>query len=769
MKEASFYIDGMSCSACSSGIERSLSRKPYCKDIQVNLISQKAHITYDENLTSLEEVFAFIAKLGYTPSMLPPKAQESNVESSNIFARFNALDAKILPPKRRLIFAIIFTLITLVFAFNAMFGFFKPHALISLQADSVIMLFSTLVVMHMGRNFYFKGFKALIARNPTMDSLIAIGTSAAFLYSLKGMVDIFASHAHTHLYFESVSVILCFVMIGKYIENVSKEDAKQSANFLLEINQKKVLKRTQNGEWSEVLAQEVQKDDVIKILPGDMVLVDGVVIEGYSSVDESSINGESIPVLKKAGDSLSSGSINLEGVLLLQATQVGSQTMLSQIFTLIANATESKAPIGILADKIAGIFVPVVITIALVAGVFWWIMRDFGFGLDIFIATLVISCPCALGLATPMAFLHAKAKAAKMGVFFKTASCLESLSKTTHIVFDKTGTLSDGLEVFETRSKIGEQEFLSIVRSLESNSAHIIAQALSTYAAMHKAELKSVQNFESVAGFGIRGEIEGKTYVLGNLECIKLHNPHISNSFCAHTSESMDLDSVDCVDSLTPSVDVESRDSVDSKLAVYLADSEEIIGVLYLRDLLRPEIIPTLGALRAQNLHLTMLSGDTKESARVSAEILGIDEVIAQAKPKDKLDFITRTKAEDPKAQILMVGDGVNDAAALKSADVSMAYASGNDVAQNCADIIIYNHNAKAILNAYNLSKATIVNIKGNLFWAFGYNIVFIPIACGALGGFGIFLDPMFCALAMSFSSISVVLNSSRLRRFKIL
>lgn len=742
MKEASFYIDGMSCSACSSGIERSLSRKPYCKDIQVNLISQKAHITYDENLTSLEEVFAFIAKLGYTPSMLPPKAQESNVESSNIFAHFNALDAKILPPKRRLIFAIIFTLITLVFAFNAMFGFFKPHALISLQADSVIMLFSTLVVMHMGRNFYFKGFKALIARNPTMDSLIALGTSAAFLYSLKGMVDIFASHAHTHLYFESVSVILCFVMIGKYIENVSKEDAKQSANFLLEINQKKVLKRTQNGEWSEVLAQEVQKDDVIKILPGDMVLVDGVVIEGYSSVDESSINGESIPVLKKAGDSLSSGSINLEGVLLLQATQVGSQTMLSQIFTLIANATESKAPIGILADKIAGIFVPVVITIALVAGVFWWIMRDFGFGLDVFIATLVISCPCALGLATPMAFLHAKAKAAKMGVFFKTASCLESLSKTTHIVFDKTGTLSNGLEVFETRSKIGEQEFLSIVRSLESNSAHIIAQALTAYATAHNAELKPVQNFESIAGFGIKGEIEGKTYVLGNLECIKLHNPHTTNPF------------VDCV---------------DSKLAVYLADSQRIIGVLYLRDLLRPEIVPTLQSLRAQNLHLTMLSGDTKESARASAEILGISEVIAQAKPKDKLEFITRTKAEDPKAQILMVGDGVNDAAALKSADVSMAYASGNDVAQNCADIIIYNHNAKAILNAYNLSKATIANIKGNLFWAFGYNIIFIPIACGALGGFGIFLDPMFCALAMSFSSISVVLNSSRLRRFKIL
>lgn len=742
MKEANFYIDGMSCSACSSGIERSLSRKPYCKDIQVNLISQKAHITYDESAISLEEIFAFIAKLGYTPSMLPPQATHTQQAPQGMLARFSLLDSRLLPPKRRLVLAIIFTLITLVFAFNAMFGFIKPHALISLRVDSVIMLCSTLVVMHMGRNFYFKGFKALFARNPTMDSLIALGTSAAFLYSLKGMVDIFGSGAHTHLYFESVSVILCFVMIGKYIENVSKEDAKQSANFLLEINQKKVLKRAQNGEWIEVLAQDVQKDDVIKVLPGDMVLVDGIVCEGQSSVDESSINGESIPVLKKAGDVLSSGSINMEGALTMQATQVGSETMLSQIFTLIANATESKAPIGMLADKIAGIFVPVVIGIALLAGVFWWIVRDFSFGLDIFIATLVISCPCALGLATPMAFLHAKAKAAKMGVFFKTASCLESLSKTTHIVFDKTGTLSDGLEVFDAQSSIDMQEFLSLVRSLESNSAHIIAQALTAYATTHDAVLKQVRDFSSIAGFGVRGEIDGTTYTLGNLECIKLHNPEMRNPFV---------------------------DSVDSKLAVYLADSQRILGVLYLRDLLRPEIVPTLNTLRAQHLHLTMLSGDTIESAKQSADILGIDEVIAQAKPKDKLEFITRTKAQNPKAQILMVGDGVNDAAALKSADVSMAYASGNDVAQNCADIIIYNQNAKAIVNAYNLSKATISNIKGNLFWAFGYNIVFIPIACGALGGFGIFLDPMFCALAMSFSSISVVLNASRLRKFPII
>ena len=741
MKEAHFYIDGMSCSACSSGIERALSRKPYCKDIQVNLISQQAQITYDEAQISLEEIFAFIAKLGYTPSMLPNHTTQHSPQG--IIARFNALDSALLPPKRRLIFAGIFTLITLVFALNAMFGFLNPHFLISIKADSLIMLVSTLVVMHMGRNFYFKGFKALIARNPTMDSLIALGTSAAFLYSLKGMIDIFSLGIHAHLYFESVSVILCFVMIGKYIENTSKDEAKKSANFLLEINQKRILKRTHNNEWIEVLAQEVQKDDVIKILPGDVVVVDGFVLEGQSSVDESSINGESIPVLKKAGDSLSSGSINLDGALIIQVTQVGTQTILSQIFTLINNATQSKAPIGILADKIAGVFVPFVICIALVAGIFWWIMRDFSFGLDICIATLVISCPCALGLATPMAFLHAKAKAHKMGVFFKTASCLESLSKITHIVFDKTGTLSEGLEVFDIQTHIDRQEFLSLVYSLESNSTHIIAQTLIAYAKTHNATYKVVQEFSSATGFGIQGKIDNNTYLLGNLEYIQQHIPNLHNPYQNHQQS--------------------------AKLAVYLADSHNIIGVLYLRDLLRQDIIPTLDSLRTQNLHITMLSGDTKQSALQSAKILGIKEVIAQAKPKDKLDFITHTKAQNPNAQILMIGDGVNDAAALKSADVSMAYASGNDVAQNCADIIIYNRNAKAILNAYNLSKATIANIKGNLFWAFGYNIVFIPIACGALGGFGIFLDPMFCALAMSLSSISVVLNASRLRRFSIL
>lgn len=751
--QADFYISGMSCGACSAGIERAISRKPYCEHIEVNLITQKAHIIYNANKTTLQEIFSHIAKMGYEPSLHNPKETQNTNEEfhQSLLAKFNALDSKFLPPKLRLSLAIIFSVVVLALSIVGMLG---GH-IVSLKVDCGIMLVGTLFVAHCGRNFYFKGFKALFAKNPTMDSLIAIGTSAAFAYSLKGVYEIFAFGAHKHLYFESVCVILCFVMIGKAIENASKEDAQKSANFLLQINQKKLLRLDSpnaqksdyiNATFTEVLSQDIAIGDIIKILPNDLITIDCEVVQGNGSVDESSINGESVPALKGNGSYIYSGSINVESVLFVRALKVGSQTMLHQIFTLIQNAQDSKAPIGILADKIAAIFVPVVILIALCAGDFWWIMRDFAFGLDIFIAVLVISCPCALGLATPMAFLHAKAKANKMGVFFKTASCLQALSSITHIVFDKTGTLSQGLEVKSTQSLIDSKEFLSIVYSLESQSTHIIAQALKDYAKEQGAQSLAVNNFSSIAGFGIKGEIKGKGYVLGNVECLKLDNPHISESSVAQFSDK------------------------ECKLAVYLArDSKsggEILGALYLVDLLRAEVVPTIDALKKESISIAMLSGDNEQSAKASAKILSINEVVANAKPDEKFSYVTKLNKEG--AKVLMVGDGVNDAAALKAASVSAAYASGNDIAQNCADIILYNQNAKAILNAYHLSKATIINIKENLFWAFGYNVIFIPIACGVLGGFEIFLNPMFCAFAMSFSSITVVLNAARLKRFKI-
>lgn len=764
MKEASFYIDGMSCSACSSGIERALSCKPYCQKIQVNLLTQQAQILYDEKQISLEEIFTFITRLGYTPSLQNPAyndgAQDdaqnagqnsADFSSQNIFlraiARFNALDSKLLPPKLRLILSIIFTLFVLVLSFSAMFvgHIFSP------KIDCALMLIASLCVMHFGRAFYFKGFKALFKGIPTMDSLVALGTSAAFLYSLKGSWEIFIHNAHIHLYFESVCVILCFIMIGKFIESSAKNSAKQSASALLELYQKKVQVRKSSAQWEEMLLERVKVGDEIRILPGDVVMLDGMVIEGQSSIDTSSINGESLPVAVKSGDLIESGSINIEGSFILRAQKVGKDTLLSQIISLIQQANEVKAPLGILADKVAGIFVPIVICIALVAGIFWYFMQDFEHALDVFVSVLVISCPCALGLATPMAFLHARAVANKMGVFFKTSASLQALSQTTHLIFDKTGTLTSGLSVEKialnsAQSKLSKQDFLSLIFALEQHSAHIIAKTItdyiqSTLPQSALAEIPKVADFQSVTGFGIKGVINGQSYILGSLESL----------------ESL---------AETPFVKETLRESAgNSKLIIYLADSQKVLGALYLEDLLRQDCAFMLQEFSKKGIKQTMLTGDREASAQYIAQKSGISEVIFQAKPQDKLKVVNEYKKSE---FVAFVGDGVNDAAALKSANVSLAYASGNDIAQNCADILLYNQNAKAILNAYNLARATITNIKQNLFWAFGYNALFIPIACGVLAPFGIFLDPMFCAFAMSLSSISVVTNAARLRRFKV-
>ncbi|MGI0439260.1 heavy metal translocating P-type ATPase [Helicobacter himalayensis] len=762
MKQASFYIDGMSCSACSSGIERALSRKPYCQKIQVNLLTQQAQILYDEKQIGLEEIFTFITKLGYTPSLQNPAhntqddmqnvGQNGAIDfsSQNVFLRviahFNALDSKLLPPKLRLILSIIFTLFVLVLSFNAMFA---GH-IFSLKIDCALMLIASLCVMHFGRAFYFKGFKALFKGIPTMDSLVALGTSAAFLYSLKGSWDIFAHNAHIHLYFESVCVILCFIMIGKFIESNAKNSAKQSASALLELYQKKVQVRKSSTQWEEMSLECVKVGDEIRILPGDVVMLDGVVVDGQSSIDTSSINGESLPVVVKSGDVIESGSINIEGSFVLRAQKVGRDTLLSQIISLIQQANEVKAPLGILADKVAGIFVPIVICIAFVAGIFWYFMQDFKLALDVFISVLVISCPCALGLATPMAFLHARAVANKMGVFFKTSASLQALSQTTHLIFDKTGTLTSGLSVEKivlnpAQSKLLEQKFLSLVFALEQHSAHIIAKTITAYIQSTLpqsalAEIPKVMDFQSITGFGIKGVINGKNYVLGSLESLGAfaESPFVKDTL--------------------------KEDARNSKLIIYLADSQKVLGALYLEDLLRQDCAFMLQEFSKKGIKQTMLTGDREASAQYIAQKSGISEVIFQAKPQDKLKVVNDYKKN---AFVAFVGDGVNDAAALKSANVSLAYASGNDIAQNCADILLYNQNAKAILNAYNLARATITNIKQNLFWAFGYNALFIPIACGVLSPFGIFLDPMFCAFAMSLSSISVVTNATRLRRFK--
>ena len=741
MKEVSFFIDKMTCQACSSGIERSLKRKAFCHDIQVHLLSKKAHITYDASQISLEQIFAFIRKMGYEPYLeshlhnrIAPRDSKPKT-LANLNSLIESFDAHFLPKKLKLYLSSIISILVLILSWGEMFNIAKLPSMWHFG----VLLFLSLVVMHMGRDFYIRGFKALFAKNPNMDSLIAIGTTSAFLYSLQG-----AFMPHAHLYFDSVCVIITLVLVGKSIEERSKTEALQSASLLLHINQKMVQKvltesapSLSQAQIQSLPTQEIKQNDILKILPGEMIMVDGIVIEGNSNIDKAAINGESLPILAKKDDVVLSGSINLDSVLYVCAKKSAADSTLHKILELIQKAQESKAPIASLADKIAGIFVPLVIFLALCAGAFWWGMRDFEFALSIFVATLVISCPCALGLATPMAILHAQAIAHKMGMFFKDSKAFQTLSEITHIVFDKTGTLTQGLEIktIKNLSSHTEQEVFNLAYTLESTSAHLISSAFASHALAHNATLYPIADSQNIIGKGIKGTIQDCEYVIGNIDILP---PHLVNS--THIQ--------------------------DDKVTLFLATNDEILALFSLQDKLKIDAKTTLELFKKHNISSSIISGDNASNTKSIAHLLGITESYANALPEDKMQLL---KDKSKQNKILMVGDGMNDAPALAYAHASMAFASSYDIATQSADIINYNENTISIYNAYALAKASIVNIKQNLVFAFCYNIAFIPLAMGVLGGFDIFLHPMFCALAMSLSSLSVVANAARLKKFKLI
>lgn len=743
MKEAYFFIEKMTCQACSSGIERSLKRKAFCQDIEVYLLSKRAHITYDENQISLEEIFAFIRKMGYEPHLQPDEyntatPQDTKVKTLSLTylnSLIESFDSRFLPNKLKLLISSIACIFVVILSWGEMFGI----AALPFMWHFGILLFLSLIVMHMGRDFYIRGFKALFSKNPNMDSLIAIGTTSAFLYSLQG-----AFVSSTHLYFDSVCVIITLVLVGKSIESRSKTNALQSASLLLQINQKIVQKVLVDSALSfsqaqiqTIPTQEIKQNDILKILPGEMIMVDGVVIEGSSNIDKAAINGESLPILARKDDIVLSGSINLDSVLYVCAKKSAKDSTLHKILELIQKAQESKAPIASLADKIAGIFVPLVIFLALCAGAFWWGIRDFEFGLSIFVATLVISCPCALGLATPMAILHAQAISNKMGVFFKDSKAFQTLSEITHIVFDKTGTLTQGLEIkkIENLSSRTEQEIFNLAYTLESTSIHLISNAFTSHALADNATLYPITDSQNIIGKGVKGTIQGCEYFIGNVDILP---PHLSYSFYAQ----------------------------DDKITLFLATNDEILALFSLQDKLKIDAKTTLELFKQHNIGLSIISGDDASNTKITAHSLDITEYYAKALPKDKMQLLKEKSKQD---KILMVGDGMNDAPALAYAHASMAFASSYDIATQSADIINYNENMISIYNAYALAKASIVNIKQNLAFAFCYNIAFIPLAMGVLGGFNIFLHPMFCAFAMSLSSLSVVANAARLKNFKLI
>ncbi|GAA9474197.1 copper-translocating P-type ATPase CopA [Helicobacter pylori] len=736
MKE-SFYIEGMTCTACSSGIEHSLGRKSFVKKIEVSLLNKSANIEFDENQTNLDEIFKLIEKLGYSPKKTLAK------EKKGFFS-----------PNVKLALAVVFTLFVVYLSMGAMLSpSLLPKSLLTIDNHSnflnaCLQLIGTLIVMHLGRDFYIQGFKALWHKQPNMSSLIAIGTSAALISSLWPLYFVY-TNSYGHYYFESVCVILMFVMVGKRIENVSKDKALDAMQALMK-NAPKTALKMQNNQQIEVLVDSIVVGDILKVLPGSAIAVDGEIIEGEGELDESMLSGEALPVYKKVGDKVFSGTLNSHTSFLMKATQNNKNSTLSQIIEMIHNAQSSKAEISRLADKVSSVFVPSVIAIAILAFVVWLIIApkpdfwwNFKIALEVFVSVLVISCPCALGLATPMSILVANQKASSLGLFFKDAKSLEKARLVNTIVFDKTGTLTNGKPVVKSvHSKIELLELLSLAGSIEKSSEHVIAKGIVEYAKERNAPLKEMSEVKVKTGFGI----SAKTDYQGAKEIIKVGNREFFNPI--------------------NTLEIKENGILVFVGRVISEKEDELLGVFVLEDLPKKGVKEHIAQIKNLGINTLLLSGDNRENVKKCALELGIDDYISNAKPQDKLNKIKELKE---KGQIvMMVGDGLNDAPSLAMSDVAVVMAKGSDVSVQAADIVSFNNDIKSVYSTIQLSQATIKNIKENLFWAFCYNSVFIPLACGVLYKANIMLSPAIAGLAMSLSSVSVVLNSQRLRNFKI-
>jgi len=751
-KKLELKIDGISCQACVAKIERKLSRTDGVEKALVNISNNMADIEYDEKEIKASEIMKIIEKLGYTP-----KRREDLKDKEEALRAEKKLKSELTKSK----IAIVLSLILMYISMSHMFGLPVPH--IIYPVDHIfnyvaIQFIIAVTVMIIGKRFYKVGFRQLFMLSPNMDSLVAVGTSSAFIYSLYISYKIFADnniHLMHSLYYESAAMIIAFVMLGKYLETLSKGKASAAIKKLVNFQAKKA-NIIRNGEIVEIDINEVSKGDIVFIKPGEKIPVDGTIIEGHSTIDEAMITGESIPVEKLENDKVYSGSINKDGALKVVVNATEGETLISKIAKLVEDAQMTKAPIARLADKVSLIFVPTVIFIAIFAALLWWFLikynvvsvsqNHFEFVLTIFISILIIACPCSLGLATPTAIMVGTGKGAELGILIKSGEALEKLNEIDTIVFDKTGTLTEGtpkvIDIVSIGNTLSKDEILKIAASMEVNSEHPLGKAVYDEAKEKNVELYDVKKFLSISGRGVIGEIEEKKYLLGNKKLL-LENG-ISN---LHEEEI-------------------HRYELEGKTTILLADEEKLIAFITLADVVRNESIKLIEKLKKENIKTYMLTGDNERTAKVIAKKLGIDDVIAEVSPEDKYKKVKDLQEQGRK--VVMVGDGVNDSPALAQADVGMAIGSGTDIAIESADIVLMSKDIETILTAIRLSKATIKNIKENLFWAFFYNSCGIPIAGGLLYLFtGHLLNPMLAGLAMGLSSVSVVTNALRLKRFK--
>lgn len=731
MKKIILEIEGMTCSACSSGLEKYLNKQNGIINASVNLVMANATIDYDENILNQEKLEKYVKQAGFKSLGI---FKELKIEKKN---------------KKEKIRFLIFTGLAIILMYISMghmvnlpvIELIEPHK--NPENYTIIQLIVTIAFLWYGFDIIRNGYKNLIHKIPNMDTLVMIGVLSSFIYSLYGMYKIFqGEHSHVmNLYFESAAIVIYFIKLGRYIDGINKDKTKDSIKKLVEITPNKATIEV-NGIEKQVTLDEIKKGNILISKPGEKIAVDGEIIEGKAHLDEAFITGESKPVNKGKGAKVIAGSLNYDGYIKYKAEKIGKESTISEITRLVIEASNTKAPITKIVDKISGYFVPIVICVAIITFLIYLILGyDMSVAINTFVTILVVACPCSLGLATPLAIIVSEGVCMSNGILVKKSEILENASKVDIIVFDKTGTLTYGkLKISEiyNYSSLKDDELIQMLGSVESKSIHPIGKAFTDYMENEKKEKLEVKNFEEFSGYGIIGKIENDTIILGNRKMIEKNN--IKNEY----------------------LDDEKKLALNGNSIVYAVKNEKIIALIGVNDVIREYTKEVIEEMKTKSIKTVMLTGDNKEIGEKVGKELSISKVVANILPKEKADIINELKQE---GKVMMCGDGINDSPAITNADIGISVKSGTDIAMDSADVILMKNDLRDILKLINISEKTVKNIKQNLFWAFFYNILMIPIAMGLLKPIGIIINPMWASIAMIFSSVTVTINALRLKK----
>ena len=732
MKKVVLSIDGMTCSACSNGLEKYLNKQNGIKSATVNLVMANALIEYDENILNLETLEKFVEETGFKSLGIYNENSEKK-QNKNEKVKF-----------------IIFSVLAVALMYISMghmiglpnFSFLDMHMHPLIYAGTLLAL--TIAFIVYGFDIIKSGCKNLIHKAPNMDTLVAMGVITSILYSLYGMYMIAKGHHEyvENLYFESAAIVIFFIKLGRYIDGISKDKTKEAIQKLVQITPKEAVIKV-NGEEKKVTIDEIKKGDIVVSKPGEKIAVDGEIITGKAHLDESFITGESKPASKTEGSKVIAGSINYDGYIEYEAEKIGKESTISEIVRLVIEATNTKAPIAKVADTVSGYFVPAVILIAIITFIAYLILGNtVATAINAFVTILVVACPCSLGLATPLAIVVSEGVCANNGILVKKSEILENAEKTTTVVFDKTGTLTYGkLKIAKiiNYSKMQEKELMQIVGSLEKKSTHPIGKAFEDYLNENKIETLDVKDFKDVSGYGIIGKIAENDVILGNSKILEKYD--ITNS---HKQD-------------------EEKLAKEGNSIIYVVINNEISAIIGVNDIVRENSKEVISKLNKNKIETVMLTGDNTQTAEKIAKEIGITTVISNVTPREKTEVVKKLKTEGK--YVMMCGDGINDSPALATANIGVSVNSGTDIAMDSSDVILTRNDLNSILNLINISKKTIRNIKQNLFWAFFYNSLMIPIAMGLLGKWGVTINPMIASLAMVISSLTVTLNALRLKR----